>query len=111
MWPTNLGSADFATKDLNGAALPKNQRVNPIQLFFRPVAKLPDQEVGAQTCDLESKALLSLSSIPVGSVIWNVEGSEKILDITKRAVKSLSDPIPIGQIILTSPIIKSQFAD
>ena len=80
-------------------------------MFFRPVARLPDQEVGAQTCDLESKVLESLGTIPVGSVIWNVEGSAKILDITKRAAKSLSDPIPIGQIVLTSPIIKSQFAD
>lgn len=96
MWPTNLGSADFATKDLNGVALPKDQRVNPIQLFFRPAVQIPDQEVGAQTCDLESRALASLGTIPVGSVIWNVFGSEKILDITKRAAKSLSDPIPIG---------------
>jgi len=41
-WPTNLGSADFATIDINGNRVDKIS--NPVKLTFRPVAKLPDQE-------------------------------------------------------------------
>ena len=41
-WPTNLGSADFASVDINGN--PVDKISNPVKLTLRPVAKLPDQE-------------------------------------------------------------------
>jgi len=44
-WPTNLGSADFASFDINGKPVPKIS--NPIKLTLKPVARLPDQEPGA----------------------------------------------------------------
>jgi hypothetical protein len=75
---------------------------------LKPAVKLPDQETNAQPCDLEGKVLDSLGTIPVGSTIWNVFGNQNIISITEL---TLTPEIPIGQIVLTSPIIKSRFAD
>jgi len=44
-WPTNLGSADFASIDINGKPVKKIS--NPVKLTLKPVAKLPNQEPGA----------------------------------------------------------------
>ena len=50
----------------------------------------------------------ALSTIPVGSTIWNVFGNQNIISVDS---KTLSPEIPIGQIVLTSKLIKSRFAD
>ena len=50
----------------------------------------------------------ALSKIPVNTVLWNVFGNQNIVSITEL---TLSPEIPIGQIILTSPIVRSRFAD
>jgi len=39
-WPTNLGSSDFATFDVNGKKVDKI--INPVKLVLKPVAKLPN---------------------------------------------------------------------
>jgi len=44
-WPTNLGSADFASIDINGK--PVDKISNPVKLTLKPVVKLPNQEPGA----------------------------------------------------------------
>lgn len=38
-WPTSLGSADFASIDINGQ--PVDKISNPVKLTFKPVPKLP----------------------------------------------------------------------
>ena len=50
----------------------------------------------------------ALSKIPVNTVLWNVFGNQNIVSIAEL---TLSPEIPIGQIILTSPIVRSRFAD
>ena len=50
----------------------------------------------------------ALSKIPVNTVLWNVFGNQNIVSITEL---TLSPEIPIGQIVLTSPIVRSRFAD
>jgi len=52
IWPTSLGSADFASIDINGK--PVDKISNPVKLTLKPVAKLPDQEDNANTCNIES---------------------------------------------------------
>ena len=50
----------------------------------------------------------SLGTIQVGSTIWNVFGIQNIISVTEL---TLTPEIPIGKIVLKSPIIKSRFAD
>ena len=90
IWPTSTGSGDFASFDINGKAVEKIQ--NPVKLILRPVAKLPDQEENASSCNVENKVLDSLSTIPVGSTIWNVFGIERVADLSKTPLPE----IPIG---------------
>ena len=44
-WPTNLGSADFASIDINGK--PVDKISNPIKLTLKPAVSLPNEEPGA----------------------------------------------------------------
>ena len=72
-----MGSGDFASFDINGK--PVDKISNPVKLVLKPTpGLLPDQEAGAVACDLESKVLDALTTIPAGSTLWNVFGNQNI---------------------------------